>query len=333
VPGFDVESFLEDRGLVLARSHGHHGIEILIECPSCGKPKLSVNAGTCRWICFFCHDTAGDGHGDAAKLVSMVDAIPYSQAKALLASEDRPFPRLRPLERIFTENTEEPEEAPQEPPRTAFADIPAIDPPPGFTPVYDGARWRLPEYLDRRRISRHVAAQYGLGFCTRGFYFNRLVLPFYVEGRMVLWQARTMGMAVPKYLHPSTPNKSAVVFGYDQAEAAAGRTLIVTEGPTDVLRLASWRIPAVALAGKVASPAQGRLIRALAPARIILMLDGDAPGIKAAYAAALVLDALVAFLPDGRDPDESSRDAVVDALEHAREPDLGVRMGLPLRGA
>ncbi len=162
---------------------------------------------------------------------------------------------------------------------------------------------------------------------------DRLMFPIRdARGRVIAFGGRALGEARAKYLNsPEGPlfHKSRVLYNLDQArEAALERSeAIVVEGYMDVIALHRAGFPhAVAPLGTALTEEQLMLLWRLCPAPV-LCLDGDVAGRKAAWRA--VENALprlqpghslkVAFLPEGRDPDDLLRDEGPAALQTVLE--------------
>jgi len=131
---------------------------------------------------------------------------------------------------------------------------------------------RVLAYLLGRHLDRGTIFGYGLGYCTRGRYAGRVVIPIYEGGTLVTVQGRVLDPEHPgpKYLGEARP-KDAVIFNWDRA-AAAG-VFVLTEGPFDALALPEF---AVAALGKAWEPAHFARLSAARPRAIVVALDGDA---------------------------------------------------------
>jgi DNA primase len=130
----------------------------------------------------------------------------------------------------------------------------------------------------------------------------------------------------PKYINsPESPIyvKGATLFGLWQGRHAIRQTgrAIVVEGNFDVVSLQARGVPnVVAPLGTAFTADQAKLLRRYA-GNVTLLFDGDAAGRKAARTAEDAcdkagLEADVAMLPDGMDPDEYVRARGVPALHH-----------------
>lgn len=156
---------------------------------------------------------------------------------------------------------------------------------------------------------------------------NRLMFPIRDEaGRVIGFSGRAIvkDERSGKYVNsPETPlfHKSRVLFAIDKARRAMAdsRVAIVCEGQIDAIRCHEAGLAnVVASQGTALTSDHARMIRRYAD-EVILVLDADAAGQKAALksSAAFIAEELsvrVASLPAGEDPDSLIRDHGADAL-------------------
>jgi DNA primase len=156
---------------------------------------------------------------------------------------------------------------------------------------------------------------------------NRLMFPIRDEaGRVIGFSGRAIvkDEKSGKYVNsPETPlfHKSRVLFAIDKARRAMAdsRTAIVVEGQIDAIRCHEAGLTnVVASQGTALTADHARMIRRYAD-EVILVLDADAAGQKAALRSseafiAEELSVRVASLPDGEDPDSLVRDHGAEAL-------------------
>lgn len=136
----------------------------------------------------------------------------------------------------------------------------------------------------------------------------------------------------PKYINsPESPiyTKGQMLFGIHQARHAIRKaeTAVLVEGNFDVVSLHARGIDnVVAPLGTAFTTDQAKLLKRFAPS-VVFLFDGDAAGKKAVRLSrdairAAGMNARVATLPDGVDPDELSRTrgpkAVEDLVHQAR---------------
>ncbi len=132
-------------------------------------------------------------------------------------------------------------------------------------------------------------------------------------------------------------DKSRVLYGYDMAKRSLlsqGRVVIV-EGQVDLIMAhQAGTTEAVALSGTALTPQHCELIKRFTQ-KVILALDGDEAGLKAAERSVMIayhqeLDVQVVILPDGKDPADiiaESPDTWKQLLASARDY-IDVRLSL-----
>lgn len=132
--------------------------------------------------------------------------------------------------------------------------------------------------LGRGMDPKQLGPDYDLSYChesiTHPIVAGKLLIPIYMDSRMVGWQARppyeTDWKTQPKYYNCPRTNKRLMLYGADEAKKLP--FCIIVEGVTDVWAVGSG---AVCVLGKDVSPIQGGLIGENWKAAVIA-LDGDA---------------------------------------------------------
>ncbi len=134
--------------------------------------------------------------------------------------------------------------------------------------------------LSRGMDPKQLGPQYDLSYCHESIMYpvvaGKLIIPIYMDSRMVGWQARPpydidwKAAGQPKYYNCPRTNKRLMLYGADAAKKLP--FCIVVEGVTDVWAIGSG---AVCVLGKDMSPVQGGLIGENWEAAVIA-LDGDA---------------------------------------------------------
>jgi DNA primase len=208
----------------------------------------------------------------------------------------------------------------------------------GYTPPPETAGWKfITSRLQAKKLSVLAIEQAGLAVKKdNGGYYDRfrdrVLFPIYdMSGREVAFGGRILGEGKPKYMNsPQSAifDKSRLLFGlYPHREAIRNqRRAVVVEGNFDMLSLAIHGIDyVVAPLGTSLTRPHVRSLRGLCE-QIILLFDGDAAGLKAAMRSvphflAEQVEARVALLPEGEDPDTLVRgqgaEAVLGLLEGA----------------
>jgi len=217
---------------------------------------------------------------------------------------------------------------------------------------YAPAAWRsLVEHLQRQKLSLPTAEKAGLLVQKNGRFYDRfrhrLMFPVLDHlGRVVGFSGRiledpapeyrdapdfTVGEKPAKYTNtPETPiyTKGHVLFGLWQGRETVRRQgALLVEGNFDVFSLhARGLAQAIAPLGTAFTEAQARLLRRFSTS-VTIAFDGDTAGDKATWTARTAvrearLDARVAVLPEGYDPDKlvlhRGPNVLVELAAHAR---------------
>ncbi len=193
--------------------------------------------------------------------------------------------------------------------------------PPGWSHLLDAAG---------KRYAHSLLERAGLAIANdRGGHYDRfrgrVMIPIRSAlGRTIGFGARTLGPEEPKYLNsPETEvfTKGRVLYGLSEAKEAFKETgeAVVVEGYMDALTLAQSGLEQVtASCGTAFTEDQAKVLKRYVE-RAVLLFDGDAAGIRAAWKSAGVflgagLEVRVVALPDGHDPDSFVREQGVEAL-------------------
>jgi DNA primase len=305
------------------------------DCPFCGKAgHLYVHAGEGYWTCFAA--SCGASGRDLTRLIAEVEGLTIAEARRRLFREVVEFRRRQLVE---PEQVNERLRRLRVREKQLTVDTP---PPPGLVPVFDGRRWRMPQYLLDRGVTRRLAMAYGIGHCSdrlcpeapagchfpegtptctergRCRYGNRVILPYRCpNGRS--FQARALLPDLePKYLNPPSP-KGVLLYGWESA--VTGGELVVSEGPFDVLRLIGHGMAAVAVMGLSLGRGQLNLLAQLRLASVTVMLDAGVVTEALGMAGDLIGvagEVYVAELPAGLDPGDTTRDQAWQAYRGAK---------------
>lgn len=182
------------------------------------------------------------------------------------------------------------------------------------------------EYLHRRGISGSIAGRFRIGYCSRGDYQDRIIVPLGLgfvarsihgdkTGKLIF------GRDFRRYLYPLGLPKSAMLFNFVRDR----KLLFLVEGVFDVLRLDGYGISATAILGSALSQAQLELICDSEVGRVMLCFDGDEAGENGMEQAAWELskyfeaeDIYLVGLPKGQDPASCGKSTLRECLRSSQ---------------
>lgn len=170
-------------------------------------------------------------------------------------------------------------------------------------------------YLESRGIDRKTAERCGAGFYSgKGTMHGRIVIPVENEnGELVAYAGRSIDGSEPKYKLPAGFKKSQVLYNLARVKEDSTGVVVLVEGFFDCMKVTEAGYPCVALMGCSMSQQQEQLlIRQFR--KVMVMLDGDEPGLNAAIeiASRLVpkMWVHVVNVPEGNQPDQLSLEAL-----------------------
>ena len=193
------------------------------------------------------------------------------------------------------------------------------------------------QFTDKEIIDAGLAKKNERGGLNDKFR-NRIMFPIADSaGRVVAFSGRSFGEhaspEAPKYLNsPETPlfRKSRILYGFDRAKSAIRKAncAVLVEGQMDLVmsHQAGW-VNTLAVSGTAFTGEHAALIKRMTD-NLVLALDADAAGIKAAGRAAREalrggLNVKVAQFPEGSDPADliakSGPDAWRAAIREAKD--------------
>ena len=130
---------------------------------------------------------------------------------------------------------------------------------------------------------------------ARDFFYDRLIFPISnMDGRVVAFGGRILGLGEPKYLNTrDTPlfSKTSTVYGMDHAkeEVKESKRAVIVEGYTDVMMCHQFGVTnVVACLGTAITSEHVRQLRRVAD-ELLILTDSDAAGAKASERSLAVL--------------------------------------------
>ena len=280
-PNFDFQEFLTERNIAHRLQDADDHQEIRFNCPSClengedradTKMRLWVAPTKGKFHCFNC-----GWDGNLIRLVMTMAKVGVRGALRLMHGKTSPFEHLSyPLihddERLEEDDIE----------------VPEVEFPHGFETFEDARRKTIfHDYLKARGIPLSYAKLMGWGFSTVGYVKNRLIVPTYMNDRLVFWQARDVlgdgsltgkrhehwkTADYKKVLNPKGTSSRKVIYGYDTLKSH--EEIVLVEGFTDAAKVGPM---AAAINGKTLHAAQVEALAALPRLKsVVLLLDPDA---------------------------------------------------------
>ncbi len=323
-----------------------YGLNLALRCPVCEKDEklyVLVEPETIKgrtkqpgqWICYYC----GEGGSGPFSLIRWMECCDNEDAFEILVKYKKdPDVLQKDLRALVTSALRDIE--PQ------LSEWTQEELPPGKLPwefIKADAVEELPPYFAERGIGPKRAARYELGFCLKGKYRNRLVVPIHdAQGLLVFFAARWMKRKPPEeikktlYMVGSRPNR--VLFNYQRSRGQ--RRIILVEDVFSAMHLGKG---AMSNLGTSLSPYQTELLLRTDAEEIVLLWDRDAtvrhtkndktcPQLLAgkrcadcarwrktwgvARALADFWRVKVPLLPDKRDPDEHTKEFIEDLIEN-----------------
>lgn len=269
----------------MKRAPGHE--RILKECPKCsdrrGKTYMNIKSG-----CFICYACAWAGRS-IVKFIAVSEGVSDAEARKIIFNSIN-LVRPKREEKIVQKSPGLPIE---------------------YIPCYDKVKgkWNgIPLYLRQRNVSKKTIMAYKLGWCERGKYADRIIIPI-LTNELISFQARAtwdVGDYGIKYDSPKGAPHRKMLVGYHLVKPE--NEIWLVEGPMDVLACFKIGVPAVGIIGKTLSVAQINLLGRLKPKAVHIMLDPEAlkDAVKIIKSSSLsyVVDDIDIVQLQGGDPDE-----------------------------
>lgn len=148
---------------------------------------------------------------------------------------------------------------------------------------------KLVAYLLERKIDLD---RYHFYFSLDQRQLNRIIIPFYRNGNLIFWQARSIDSNEKKRYDAAPVSRDAVLFNFDQLYSFSTKPLFVVEGAFDAMAF-----DGIALCGSTLNDAKIELL-SKSRRRLIFVIDKDKNG------KSLAEDVLrhgwpITFAPDG----------------------------------
>ena len=285
---FSVISLLES---VMGRGKINSNDNIAFHCPFChtSKKKMEVNIVTQYWHCWVCN-AAG------RKLPILFRKLNVQREKIAKLVELLQDVEWRPSK--------------------TTTDTPVLQLPEGYRPL-----WELQEmspefrnaihYLKGRNISIHDILRYRIGYCRKGAYKGKIIIPSYdANGSLNYFVARAY-YEEDKWKHKNPPASKDII-GFE-LHINWNMPIILVEGAFDAITIKRNVIP---LFGKTISNTLKRRIVEKGVRKIYICLDRDARKQALETAQYFMSNGLDVYFVDitGKDPNDLGFEKITDIL-------------------
>lgn len=148
---------------------------------------------------------------------------------------------------------------------------------------------KLVQYLVDRKIDLD---KYPFFFSLEERFMNRIIIPYYRNGNLIFWQARSILPSEKKRYDNAPVAREAIMFNMDLLHQYSPAPLFVTEGVFDAMV-----INGIALAGSVLNEAKTELL-SKTTRRLVFVIDKDKTG-KSLAESVLAKGWEIVFSPEG----------------------------------
>lgn len=196
------------------------GSEYLFHCPFCDhhKKKLSVNFSKDKYKCWIC-DRAGSTHRLVKRLGSFLQQQKWKELTGVVEVSE--------FEKIILEQN-----IPEEPEEEAILELPEE-----FVSLCNknSSATAMPlNYLARRDIYKQDILRWKMGYCPKGQYEGRIIIPsFNMDGQVNYFIARTYDKSWRKYMNP--PESKDIIFNELMVDWESD--IVITEGVFDAIKI------------------------------------------------------------------------------------------------
>lgn len=304
-PNFVIGEYFDELGISYRTHESGEHTEYAINCPKCMdrgekradvKYRLWLNDKTAYFHCFNC-----DWGGLLPWMVKHLSNVTYQDAIKILMGKQ--FDSLDRMNfRLFDEKIEA---------ESDISQLKELKFPYGYNLISGPV-----PYLEERGVPWEWARDNDWGVGMGGFCDGRLIVPTYMEDRLVFWQGRAMwkdeeNPKFKKVLNPSNVSAKPILYNFDKAKGF--ETVVIAEGFMDAAKIGD---DAVATNGKRIHPEQIEYLVGAGVRNVVLMWDWDAwldsrkhkgevkPSSveRAVGALKVAFNVKVVKMPDERDP-------------------------------
>lgn len=261
---FNFEGFLTEHSLEWRVYDSEDHKEFAINCPECinrGEPhpdtkqKLWINTETGFFNCYRC-----GWAGSFLRLIQNLANCRFEEAIRILRGKS--VDEVGNLKLVLHHEHAEKQEQEEE--------LREIDLPYGYQPI-DHPH----PYLEKRGVPLEYAIRNDWGISTAGYTKDRIIVPTFMNQRLVFWQARATWESddsdFKKVLNPKGASARAILYNYDTAKEF--QDVVIVEGFMDSVKAGP---NSMATNGKRLHPHQAEWLMRAGIKTITLAWDADA---------------------------------------------------------
>jgi DNA primase len=298
----------------LERVSGASDGELSAVCPFCMKyGGFYVNCSYDKdgpFICFKCNEMSTS----MIKLIAYVEEISYNDARKMVLLSAMKS-RRRETVSSLSERIKRLRGKGCDSEELDLYEEEEISLPKEFVSVFVDGKWKVPAYLTERGFNRNTLLDWEIGYCRRGFFGGRIIIPIDCPNGKSFTARDIFGTHPVKYLNPKGANHNNLIFGWKQVPLMSDFTIV--EGAFDAMKLYQYGFPSYGLGGKVLYEKQIPMIFARPRnVHVTVMLDPEAvdDAMKVASHLSVYFDRVdVARLPNGVDPGSATKQQVLKA--------------------
>lgn len=299
---------------------------INIKCPMCGDSDTGHHMGlhkSGRWSCF--RDSVGHKGRDPKRIISLISGLDHGSAAELLLGSSTSLEDFEEEASTFM-SLDEDKSGPSWN-LTFPPEIKKLISPKGRARMY--WKYMLGRGFKNSDEVSDVCNRYNIHYCDRGQWGGRIILPVYLDNKLVSWTGRSVYEdAEFRYKHLSNKpehsprgliNTKDTLYNYDNATKSGAHMCVLVEGPFDAIKIDFYGyhrgIVSVAGFGNRVGDSQLELLSTLGEQVNEFVICGDEnaeSNVMDMLAATRDLDTFSIPLPDGvGDPGELTRGQVV----------------------
>ena len=304
---FNIEQFLRNNNIGYRTSGKNVSKgEYSICCPFCGESKFhcGINPSKGLFNCWKCSEK-----GNIIKIVAKIKNVSFIEAKEIINPTSELKKVLEERDKVVEEPIIMQNKDFKLPPHTYRFDY-------NTTNMWQEVALRF--LRQKYDLTWDDIEQADLHYCVYGKYKNSIIIPFFLNGKLVNFIERSWDKTA-KIRYFNCPNEKSLVsikkMVYNYDSVVGRQQIIIVEGCFDAIKTGFDRT--IALCGTEITQEQRNILIGLKAGELIILFDNDPHLITTSKKAQDLADYLSPFcktrvikLPHGKDPGDMSRDEI-----------------------